>query len=53
MERACGDDFRMEQGEAIGQLMHELIVPPRYREAHVRGMTHFLSDESTLFRTHG
>jgi diguanylate cyclase (GGDEF)-like protein/PAS domain S-box-containing protein len=44
--------FGWNKEEAIGQLMHELIVPPRYREAHVRGMTHFLSTgEGPLLNT--
>jgi PAS domain S-box-containing protein len=29
--------------EAIGQPLHELIIPPQYRKAHVGGLTHFLS----------
>ncbi|MGZ5050089.1 MAG: PAS domain S-box protein [Methylobacter sp.] len=44
--------FGWNKEEAIGQLIHELIVPPRYREAHVRGMTHFLSTgEGPLLNT--
>ena len=35
--------FGWTREEAIGRLMHETIVPPLYRVAHVRGMEHFLS----------
>jgi two-component system, sensor histidine kinase and response regulator len=28
--------------EALGQPMHELIIPPKFREMHVRGLKHFL-----------
>ena len=29
--------------EAIGLMMHETIIPPQYREAHIRGLKHFLA----------
>jgi diguanylate cyclase (GGDEF)-like protein/PAS domain S-box-containing protein len=29
--------------EVIGLELHETIIPPQYREAHIRGMQHFLS----------
>lgn len=29
--------------EVIGQPLHEIIVPERYREAHINGMKHFLA----------
>lgn len=29
--------------EAIGQLLHEVIIPLQYRKAHVSGLKHFLS----------
>ena len=35
--------FGWKNDEAIGRLMHETIVPERFREAHIRGMQHFLS----------
>ncbi len=28
--------------EALGQLLHEMIIPTQYREAHLQGMQHFL-----------
>ncbi|HSN47924.1 MAG TPA: PAS domain S-box protein, partial [Flavobacterium sp.] len=35
--------FGWNAEEAIGQPLHEIIVPERYREAHVNGMKHFLA----------
>lgn len=35
--------FGWKREEAVGRLMHETIAAPRYREAHARGMRHFLS----------
>ncbi len=35
--------FGWTRSEAVGQPMHALIVPPEYREAHVRGLRHFLA----------
>ncbi|OGS91943.1 MAG: hypothetical protein A2Z95_03455 [Gallionellales bacterium GWA2_60_18] len=35
--------FGWSKEEAVGRLMHETLVPERYREAHVRGMQQFLS----------
>jgi len=29
--------------EAIGRSIHTMIIPPRHRDAHVRGMAHFLA----------
>ena len=34
--------FGWSEDEAIGQNMDELIIPHRYREAHRRGMRHYL-----------
>jgi two-component system cell cycle sensor histidine kinase/response regulator CckA len=34
--------FGWSRAEAIGQPVHELIIPAEYREAHVRGMKRFL-----------
>ncbi len=34
--------FGWKRGEAIGRMLHETIIPPQYREAHIRGMKHFL-----------
>ena len=38
-ERTFGWSF----ADAFGQRMSELIIPQRYREAHERGLTHFLA----------
>lgn len=35
--------FGWRSGEAIGKMMHDMIVPERYRDAHIRGMGHFLA----------
>src|SRR5512137_512432 len=35
--------FGWSRDEAVGRLMHETIIPERFREAHVHGMRHFLS----------
>jgi diguanylate cyclase (GGDEF)-like protein/PAS domain S-box-containing protein len=35
--------FGWTREEAIGQALHKTIIPPQYREAHLRGMTHFLA----------
>lgn len=35
--------FGWSRQEAVGRRMVELIVPPRYREAHERGMKHYLA----------
>ncbi|MBA3775627.1 MAG: EAL domain-containing protein [Betaproteobacteria bacterium] len=41
--------FGLARWEAIGQQMAELIIPPRYREAHRRGMARYLrSQESPI-----
>jgi len=34
--------FGFSANEVIGKPLSELIVPPQYREAHIRGMQHFL-----------
>nr|MBA3352249.1 PAS domain S-box protein [Blastocatellia bacterium] len=34
--------FGWSSEEAVGQPMHELIIPPKFREMHVRGLKHFL-----------
>ena len=39
--RAC-TIFGWSREEAIGQLIHTLIIPLRHRDAHVRGMVHYL-----------
>lgn len=33
--------FGWTRGEAFGQRMEQLIIPPRYRDAHLAGMSHF------------
>lgn len=35
--------FGWISAEAVGQPMGDLIIPPRYREAHNRGLSHFLA----------
>ena|GEM_PF-2224408 len=35
--------FGWKKNEAIGRRLSETIIPPRYREAHIRGMKHFLN----------
>ncbi|MFZ2524530.1 MAG: EAL domain-containing protein, partial [Candidatus Ferrigenium altingense] len=35
--------FGWTRDEAIGQALHKTIIPPQYREAHLRGMAHFLA----------
>jgi diguanylate cyclase (GGDEF)-like protein/PAS domain S-box-containing protein len=34
--------FGWARGEAVGRLLHEIIIPPQYREEHVRGMQRYL-----------
>lgn len=34
--------FGWHREEALGQVLHETIIPPRYREAHRRGLERFL-----------
>lgn len=40
--------FGWRRDEIIGRLMHETITPARFREAHARGMRHFLSSGEGL-----
>ncbi len=35
--------FGWTREEALGQRLRDLIIPERYREAHTRGMAHFLA----------
>ncbi|HEU0188590.1 MAG TPA: PAS domain S-box protein [Gallionella sp.] len=35
--------FGWSRREAVGRMMHETIIPPQYREAHVNGLKHFLA----------
>jgi PAS domain S-box-containing protein len=35
--------FGWARDEAVGRMLAELIIPPRYREAHTRGLKRFLS----------
>jgi PAS domain S-box-containing protein len=35
--------FGWSHAEALGQTLAGLVIPPRFREAHERGMKHFLS----------
>jgi len=48
-ERSFGWDF----AEARGRRMSELIIPPHYREAHEKGLAHFLATgEGPVLDTH-
>jgi PAS domain S-box-containing protein len=38
--------FGWPRDEIMGQSMREVIIPPRYREAHQRGLQHFLATGS-------
>ena len=35
--------FGWAPSEAIGQALHQMIIPPQYREAHILGLKHFLA----------
>lgn len=35
--------FGWTRAEVLGQSLSETIIPPRYREAHARGLSHFLA----------
>jgi PAS domain S-box-containing protein len=35
--------FGFLRGEAVGRELADLIIPPRYRDAHRRGLAHFLA----------
>jgi len=35
--------FGWNSEEAVGRMMHETIIPPQYREAHVQGLKRFLA----------
>ena len=35
--------FGWTRGEAVGRALHETIILPRYREAHVHGLKHFMT----------
>ena len=44
--------FGWPPDEALGRVMSETIIPPQYREAHVRGLKHFLlSGENTILNS--
>ncbi len=43
LNRAAETMFGYTQEQAAGQELAELIIPPAYREAHRRGMAHFLA----------
>jgi two-component system sensor histidine kinase/response regulator len=34
--------FGWSRADALGRLLAETVIPPRYREAHARGLRHFL-----------
>ncbi len=34
--------FGFTAAEVIGKLLSDIIIPPQYREAHIKGMSHFL-----------
>lgn len=45
--------FGWSRDEVVGKALAEIIVPPRYREAHHRGLTHYLATgEGPLLRRH-
>jgi PAS domain S-box-containing protein len=35
--------FGWTAGEAVGKTLSEVVIPPQYREAHIRGLRHFLA----------
>ncbi len=35
--------FGWTAGEAVGKKLSEVVIPPQYREAHIRGLRHFLA----------
>jgi len=35
--------FGWTAGEAVGEKLSEVVIPPQYREAHIRGLRHFLA----------
>ena len=35
--------FGWSRTEAIGQPLHATVIPPHYREAHLRGLSHFMA----------
>ncbi len=35
--------FGWKREETIGRMLYETIIPPQYREAHIRGIKHFLA----------
>ena len=35
--------FGWTEKEAVGRILSETIIPPQYREAHVKGLKHFLA----------
>src|SRR5881296_3668586 len=35
--------FGWAAGEAVGKKLSEVVIPPQYREAHIRGLAHFLA----------
>lgn len=34
--------FGWKRDEAVGKTMHELVIPPRYRDGHLRGLRNYL-----------
>ena len=44
--------FGWSRTEAIGRMLHETIIPPQYREAHMRGLKRFLlTGEGAMLNT--
>ncbi len=35
--------FGWNQEEIIGHMLHDMIIPPQYRNAHIQGLKHFLA----------
>jgi PAS domain S-box-containing protein len=40
--RQAEGTFGWSREEAVGRVLSDTIIPPRYREAHLRGLEHFL-----------
>ncbi len=41
--RQAEQTFGWPRDQAVGRLLHEVIIPPSHREAHVRGLQNFLA----------
>jgi PAS domain S-box-containing protein len=47
--------FGWPRAEALGRFLHETIIPPKYRESHLRGIQHLKAtgEGPVLNKTHG